>query len=73
VPADPDAQQWQLAFGDRIRQLRDERMLSQEQLAHLAGIHPTYLSGVERGKRNLSLVNIQRLARALDVAPSALF
>jgi transcriptional regulator with XRE-family HTH domain len=73
VPADPDAQRWQEAFGARVRLLRDERLLSQEQLAHLAGIHPTYLSGVERGKRNLSLVNIHRIASALGLDVERLF
>jgi transcriptional regulator with XRE-family HTH domain len=46
--------------------------MSQAELAFAAGLHPTYVSGVERGKRNLSLVNIHALARALDVPPSAL-
>ncbi len=60
-------------FGLRLRALRLGRDLSQEQLAELAGLHPTYVSGIERGRRNVSLLNIHRLADALGVAPAALF
>ena len=60
-------------FGAHVRQLRLARHLSQEQLAAGAGIHRTYLSGVERGARNPSLNNILRLARALSLHPSDLF
>ena len=60
-------------FGRRLRRLRRDRDISQEALAHLAGLDRTYVSGVERGVRNLSLVNICRLAGALDVPVSMLF
>ena len=56
------------AFGARIRSLRLGRGLSQEEVAHLAGIHVTYLSGIERGLRNPSLRNIRRIAGALGVS-----
>jgi transcriptional regulator with XRE-family HTH domain len=59
-------------FGQRLRALRKQRELSQEKLAELAGLHFTYVSSVERGKRNLSLINIVRLARALKVSPALL-
>ena len=59
-------------FGRRLRRLRRDRDLSQEAVAHMAGLDRTYVSGVERGERNLSLVNIRRLAGALGVEPSAL-
>ena len=59
-------------FGRRLRRLRRDRDLSQEAVAHMAGLDRTYVSGVERGERNLSLVNICRLAGALGVEPSAL-
>ena len=42
-------------------------------LSHEIGLHPTYLSGIERGERNVSLVNIHRIADALAVEPAALF
>jgi transcriptional regulator with XRE-family HTH domain len=60
-------------FGLRVRSLRKQRGLSQERLAELADLHFTYVSSVERGKRNISLINIVRLARALKVSPALLF
>jgi len=59
-------------FGQRVRELRSERDLSQEQLADLSELDRTYISGIERGVRNLSLLNIQRVALALEVTPSKL-
>ena len=61
------------AFGAHIRSLRLGRGMSQEEVAHLAGIHVTYLSGIERGKRNPSLKNIRRVAVALGVGVGELF
>ena len=52
---------------------REELELTQEDLADKAGIHRTYLSDVERGTRNLSLVNIEKLAAALSMKMSELF
>lgn len=54
-------------FGRRLREVREEADVSQEKLAELAGLHRTYVSSVERGKNNISLVNIERLAAALGV------
>ncbi|MBA2377512.1 MAG: helix-turn-helix domain-containing protein [Actinomycetota bacterium] len=59
-------------FGVRLRELRLSRGMSQEALAHEAGLDRTYISSCERGKRNISLENIHRLAKALDVSPAAL-
>ena len=59
-------------FGDRVRTLRKAKGLSQEQLAERTGLHRTYIGGIERGERNVSLINIVRLANALEVSPSDL-
>ena len=55
-------------FGNRLRELRQAKGISQEALADLAGLHRTYVSSVERGERNISLQNIDRLASALEVS-----
>jgi transcriptional regulator with XRE-family HTH domain len=60
-------------FGKRVRQLRLKKKLSQERLAELAGLHITFVGAIERGKRNLSLVTIVKLAKALKVKPGELF
>jgi transcriptional regulator with XRE-family HTH domain len=62
-----------LAFGRRVRALRLAAGLSQEELAHKAELHRTYVSSLERGLRNVGLDNILRLADALKTPPSALF
>ena len=61
------------AFGAYIRELRQIRGLSQEEVAQGAGVQVTYLSGIERGKRNPSLRNIHKLAGAPDVKVQELF
>src|SRR5258707_749621 len=60
-------------FGTAVKFRREELGLTQEDLADRAGIHRTYLSDVERGTRNLSLINIEKLAAALSVTMSKLF
>ncbi|HEY1065789.1 MAG TPA: helix-turn-helix transcriptional regulator [Pirellulales bacterium] len=60
-------------FGLAVRTRRDELGWNQEELAEQAGIHRTYLSDVERGSRNLSLVNIEKLAVALGLSLAELF
>ena len=54
-------------FGEKVRESRRTKGISQEKLAELSGLHRTYVSGVERGERNISLVNIERIARALGI------
>jgi transcriptional regulator with XRE-family HTH domain len=60
-------------FGKAIRRRRRELDLSQEELAERAELHRTYISSVERGSRNVSIENIEKLAKALDISISALF
>lgn len=62
-----------VAFGRRVRELRDRLHLSQEQLAERSGMHRTYVGGIERGERNPSLINIRRLAEALEVEIAEFF
>ena len=62
-----------MAFGKRVRELRTERGLSQEGLALACDLDRTYIGGIERGERNVSLVNIQRIAVALGIPLRGLF
>jgi len=59
-------------FGKRVRHYRHERGLTQEGLASLSGLHWTFVGQVERGRRNLTLHNILKLAAALEVDPGKL-
>jgi len=59
-------------FGTRIRALRKELAMSQEELGEVAGLHRTYIGHLERGEVNPSLINILRVAKALKVDPSNL-
>lgn len=67
MPADP-----RVLFGLRLAEVRRARGLSQERLALESGIARSYLGGVERGQRNIALLNIHRLAEALGVPPASL-
>ena len=62
-----------IKFGERVRDLRKERGLSQEQLAHLADVHRTYIGMIERAEKNITLVNICKIANALKVNINNLF
>ena len=53
--------------GRNIRRLRTEKGLQQDALAHEAGLHVTYLSGIENGRRNMTLLVLERVARSLGV------
>jgi transcriptional regulator with XRE-family HTH domain len=66
------AKRIQLAFGKAVRKRREAAGMSQERLADLARIHRSYIGDVERGERNIGLVNVYRIARALNVTVSEL-
>lgn len=60
-------------FGRNVREIRTTRNWSQEHLAERAALDRTYIGGIERGERNPSLLNILRIAKALEVDPCHLF
>lgn len=62
-----------MRFGEAVRKLRQEKQISQEEFADLCGLHRTYISDIELGKRNVSLENIEKIAKALDIPISRLF
>lgn len=62
-----------IVFGKRVRELRQDQQLSQEKLAHIAGVDRTYIAQVENGKRNISLINIKKICDALDISLSLFF
>ena len=59
----------QRTFGANLRRVREERKLSQEQLAEELGMHRTYIGGLERGERNPTLLSVERIAERLRVSP----
>lgn len=61
------------ALGQRIRNYRTAKGLSQENLAELAGCHPTYIGQVERGEKNATVESLAKIASALDLSLSTLF
>lgn len=60
-------------FGNKIREIRLERGLSQEELAHQAGLHRTYIGMIERAEKNITLLNIEKIVHALNTNISELF
>jgi transcriptional regulator with XRE-family HTH domain len=62
-----------IKFGNIIRKLRKEQGISQEELAHRADLHRTYIGMIERAEKNITLLNIEKLAKALDVNITDLF
>ena len=55
-------------FGEKVREERLKRGLSQEELATRAGVHRTYIGMIERGEKNITLLNIKKVAKALDLS-----
>ncbi len=60
-------------LGQRIRNYRTAKGLSQEKLSELAGCHPTYIGQIERGEKNATIESIEKIALALDISLSKLF
>ena len=72
-PMDSARDETKKSFGERVRELRKVKGLSQEALALACDLDRTYIGGIERGERNVSLINIQRIADALGVPVRELF
>ena len=62
-----------ILLGKRVKELRNKLSISQEELADLAGLDRTYITSVERGKRNISIINVEKLANSLQVSLSEFF
>jgi transcriptional regulator with XRE-family HTH domain len=60
-------------FGERVKELRAEKKISQEKLGNIANIDRTYMNSLENGRRNVSLVNIEKILSALEVDLSEFF
>jgi len=58
-----------IRFGRAIRRIREEQEINQEEAAERCGLHRTYYSGIERGVRNVSLMNIEKVAKGLRTCP----
>ena len=56
-----------IRFGERVREIRKEKGLSQEELAHKADLHRTYIGMIERAEKNITLLNIEKIANALEI------
>jgi len=63
----------QIQFGKKIRKIRNEKDYSQEEFAFKCGLHRTYIGCIERGEKNITIKNIEKIAKALKVKMSALF
>lgn len=61
-----------IAFGEKVRELRKEKGLSQEDLSFKADLHRTYIGMIERAEKNITLINIEKIAKALEVQPDEL-
>ena len=57
-----------IKFGERVCEIRNSKNLSQEQLAHDANVHRTYIGMIERAEKNITLANIEKIAKALEVS-----
>tara|TARA_B110000967_G_scaffold193672_1_gene221455 strand:+ start:253 stop:471 length:219 start_codon:yes stop_codon:yes gene_type:complete len=55
-----------ITFGEKVREVRKSKGLSQEELAHMADLHRTYIGMIERAEKNITLLNIEKIAKALE-------
>ncbi len=62
-----------IRFGIRVRKLRKEKEISQEELAHRANLHRTYIGMIERAEKNITLLNIEKIAKSLEINITDLF
>ncbi|MBU1009667.1 MAG: helix-turn-helix transcriptional regulator [Bacteroidetes bacterium] len=62
-----------IKFGQRVREIRKEKRLSQEELSFKADLHRTYIGMIERAEKNITLINIEKIAHALNVEIKELF
>jgi transcriptional regulator with XRE-family HTH domain len=62
-----------IRFGRAIRRIREEQGINQEEAAERCGLHRTYYSGIERGVRNVSLVNVEKISKGLKTSLPDLF
>ena len=62
-----------IVFGEKVREIRKEKGLSQEELSFKADLHRTYIGMIERAEKNITLINIEKIAKALDVSLKELF
>ena len=62
-----------IEFGERVREIRKRKGLSQEELSFKADLHRTYIGMIERAEKNITLTNIEKIAKALDVSIKELF
>ena len=63
----------ELKVGKRIKEIREKKSISQKDLSFSADLDRSYIASVENGKRNISIVNLEKIANALDVTLSELF
>ncbi len=61
-----------IKFGEKVREIRKERGLSQEQLSFKSDLHRTYIGMIERAEKNITLVNIEKIANALEISVNVL-
>ena len=62
-----------IKFGIKLREFRKEKGLSQEKLAHLAGLHRTYIGMIERAEKNITLLNVEKISNALKIKITEFF